>query len=160
MASQALLSTLETSHSFPNSTASRTSSHSSSASALASSPSLYVTFKVLQLVNSFRKRVKTRVQSNRRLKKETSTRVAQDFCQDLELQAFQEIDKYLGRKTTARSRKTVYPNSIRRSNGAYEVPSLKRSDSKRTTVATAADSNEESISSKSIQWYAHVTSCE
>ncbi|KAK5124707.1 hypothetical protein LTR85_001420 [Meristemomyces frigidus] len=90
---------LETSHSFDHRTPSR-SALSSSASALASptsSPSPFLlTLQIVRLVNTFRKRVKTRVQA-RRPKKATSAKVRQDFCQEVERQAFEEIDRYLGR---------------------------------------------------------------
>ena len=119
-------------------------------SSSSSSPSLYVTLKVLQLVNTFRKRVQTRVQSGRILKKETSTRVAQDFCQDFERQAFEEIDRYLGRNTGSHSqRKKVSPKYIRRSSsenglglGQLEDPS----------VATATKTDTDEISPKKLQW--------
>ena len=55
-----------------------------------------MTFKVLQLVNAFRKRV-TRKHRDQAASKKVSP--AQDFCQDFELQAFDEIDRYLGRRT-------------------------------------------------------------
>ena len=71
---------------------------SSSASTLATTPSIYVTFKVLQLVNSFRKRVRTRNHCRTTPKKEASHRLTHTFCQDFERQAFDEIDRYLGRK--------------------------------------------------------------
>ncbi|KAK4998118.1 hypothetical protein LTR66_002597 [Elasticomyces elasticus] len=58
--------------------------------------SLYVTFKVCQLVNTFRKRIKTLVGSNHT--KEEALGV--DICQVFERQAYDEIDRYLGRKKT------------------------------------------------------------
>lgn len=67
-----------------------------------SSSSLYVTFKVAQLVNNFRKRVKTRVFSNKP-KKETPRKIRDELCYAFEKEAFQEIDRYLGRKR-------VHPN--------------------------------------------------
>lgn len=121
----AFTSRLFPSHAFPFAMATRTSlssvssphcayvssfrepSHSSSPSPNASeTPSIYVTFKVLQLVNSFRSRV-TRKLAPKKVyaRKEKTTAQAQDFCQDFERQAFDEIDRYLGRKTRRPSSK-------------------------------------------------------
>ena len=139
MSSQAHIS-LETSLSFPTSS---DASHSSSVSSetLASTPSLYVTFKVLQLVNTFRKRVKTRGQTARSPKKETSERVAHDFCQSFERQAFEEIDRYLGRKT-------VRPSSRRgKTATADPQPSEERGLPPLNTTAL-----EEQAPAKSIDW--------
>lgn len=153
MSAQVSLSSLESSHSFPHGSPSRDSSHSSSSSALVSLPSLYVTFKVLQLVNTFRKRVKTRVQSTRRPKRKTSTRVTEDFCQDFERQAFEEIDRYLGRKSAAHSRKTAYSKSNRLPSTDNGSLPLKQSVTERPIVATAIKREEHS---KSSEWYVHV----
>ncbi|KAF2721936.1 hypothetical protein K431DRAFT_61912 [Polychaeton citri CBS 116435] len=88
---------------------------SSSSSSLSSSPSLYATFKIFQLVSSFCRRVKTRV-SNQRYqgppKKEGARLLQDDFCQEFERQAFDEIDKYLGRKTYRPHRKTIASGTI------------------------------------------------
>lgn len=64
-------------------------------------PSIFVTFKVAQLVNAFRKRVKTRVLSRtgRTSSIKVQNKIHEEFCQEFERQAFEEIDKYLGRKT-------------------------------------------------------------
>ncbi|KAK3704016.1 hypothetical protein LTR37_014120 [Vermiconidia calcicola] len=142
MLSQAPLCTSQTSHSLRSVSTSCDPADSSSPS-----PGLYVTFKVLQLVNSFRKRVKTRVQSEWIPKKETWTRVAEDFCQDFEHQAFDEIDQYLGRKTGVRSRKRVHPQSIRRRTNDDDWKSSERESVK---VATATKPTHDST--KSIQW--------
>lgn len=66
-----------------------------------SSSSIYVTFKVLQLVSALRKKV-TRKQRARQAssKKPTSGKItSDDFCQGFDKYAAAEIDKYLGRKT-------------------------------------------------------------
>ena len=119
----------------PNNTSpSRTLSHSSSASSteLASSPSLYITFKVLQLVNQFRKRVKTRVR-------------ASSFCQAFERQAAEHIDYALGKTRIRPSRKTLSPEP-------------KRKVSKRKVrPATTAKPETESTAAKKIEWYVKVT---
>lgn len=103
MRSQAHLS-LEASLSFPNADPSCDFLPSSSAASpvLASTPSLYVTFKALCLVRQFREKVKTRVQAARYRKKTAPRTVAaaEGFCQEFERQAFEEIDRYLGRKTS------------------------------------------------------------
>ncbi len=106
MPSLSLLSSLAAaSHSFP-SRADRASSASLEGSP--SSTSLYATFKVLQLIHTFRKRARTHARQSRapRTKKTTLT---QAFCQDLEYQVFEEIDRYLGRKSNAHRRKGLYP---------------------------------------------------
>jgi hypothetical protein len=129
----------------------RTSSHSPSPSPdLTASPNIYVTYKVLQLLDTFRKRVKTRVKSGRILKKETSTRVTRHFCQDLERQAFEEIDTYLGRKTTAHSRKIAFP-TFRYDPG--DASERKPSEAKRTALATAVGQHRD-VHSSSVEWYA------
>ena len=71
------------------------------------SPSLYAAFKVLTLVNAFRKRVKTHSQISRKLR---SRKTADEFCRDFERQAYDKIDNYLGRekkKSQARGIKAV-----------------------------------------------------
>lgn len=82
------------------------SAPSSSASALAiptASPSPFLlTLQIVRLVNTFRKRAKTRVQA-RRPKKASSAKVRRDFCQEVEREAFEEIDRYLGRRSHHRS---------------------------------------------------------
>lgn len=139
MSSQADIS-LETSLSFlPSSSSSQFSS--SSADTLASTPNLYVTFKVLQLVNTFRKRVKTRVNSTRVPKKQSSPRDTEDFCQDFERQAFEEIDKYLGRKT-------VYPRTKARKTDTAKPKSTEGRSHKLTATAL-----EDQAPPKSIEWY-------
>ena len=70
--------------------------------------SLFVTFKVAQLVNAFRKRVKTRVLSRANSIK-ASIKIQDDFCQDFERRASKEIDSYLGRKTAHANGKRIYP---------------------------------------------------
>ena len=91
---------LEQSRLIPHSFSRPDSSHShtshSSLKLASSSPSLYVTFKVLQLVKSFQRRVKTRVRS----RSPDTASTTEEFCQDFERQAFEEIDKCLGRKTS------------------------------------------------------------
>lgn len=75
---------------------------SSSSSSLSSSPtpSLYVTFKVLRLINSLRKRVQDTAHQPR-LKK-VSTRPSRtsrsELRQAIERETCAEIDRYLGRK--------------------------------------------------------------
>ncbi|KAK5170403.1 uncharacterized protein LTR77_004991 [Saxophila tyrrhenica] len=144
MSSPSLLSTLSASRPLP---IARTPSHSSSPSpelttTSSSSPSLYVTFKVLRLLDTFRTRVRKRVRSDRRVKKATSKRTTKAFCQGLERQAFEEIDRYLGRKTTERSRKRSYP-----ANEGGE----KLGEGKRATVVTAGEQDQDPLSS-SVQW--------
>jgi len=79
----------------------RVSGHTTHSSSLPpstlESPSIYVTFKVLQLVNAFRKRI-TRKHTARTTKKVSSRNTRDSFCQGFERQAFAEIDTYLGRK--------------------------------------------------------------
>lgn len=64
-----------------------------------SSPSLYAAFKLARLVNSFRRRIQTRVLSHRRGKENDSQALQEGFCHAFERQAFEAIDHYLGRKT-------------------------------------------------------------
>ncbi len=117
-------------------------------------PNLYVTYKVLQLqrklLDRFRKRVRTR-RSDRVLKKETSTRVTRDFCQDLERQAFEEIDRYLGRKTTAHSRKRSYPVVKHKWTGENE-------QKPKCIVAASPRQDRDQSSSRSAQWYVWIQS--
>lgn len=63
----------------------------------ASSPSLYATFKILQLVRSVAKRVNRRARIAPPLTKRRPVRARQDSCQDFELEAYEKIDRYLGR---------------------------------------------------------------
>ncbi|KAK5003426.1 hypothetical protein LTR28_010191 [Elasticomyces elasticus] len=63
------------------------------------SRNLYVTFKVFQLISTFRKRIKTRVGS-KHAKKEA---LGADICQAFERQAYDEIDRYLGRAGSGKS---------------------------------------------------------
>lgn len=102
MSSHSHLLPVETTYSFSDLLPSRESA-SQLPSSTTSTPSLYVTLKVLQLVQTFRKRVKTRVQDT---KTKPSKKVADEFCLAFERQAFEEIDKYLGRKIV-HSRKTL-----------------------------------------------------
>lgn len=142
MPSQADIS-LETSLSFPHIRTSCEPSHllSSSSHTLASPPSLYVTFKVLQLLNTFRKRVKTRVHTTQsRRRRQASKKVTEDFCQGFERQAFEEIDRYLGRKT-------AYPTLKRRKTG---VPNLQGDQGSKPSRVTAV--LEEEDSSRNIEW--------
>ena len=150
MSSPVPLSYLDPALSFPNNTCSpsRVSSHSSSAPSaeLASSPSLYVTFKVLQLVNQFRKRVRTRVLSTRRSAKGSSTRLTEDFCQAFEREAAEHIDYVLGKTRSRPSRKSLYPDRVR---GSLH----KRKVSKRSArTAAAAKPETESTAAKKIEW--------
>ena len=154
MSSQSPPSYLEASHSFPNNTRPCGPSHSSSTlahSSSSSAPSLYVTFKVFQLVNAFRQRVKTRVQSDRLAKKGSRAKAAQDFCQDFEHQAFEEIDRYLGRKTGIHSsRKGIYPKRVRRSSSEIDLSSSEPANDSVATTTTKLEANEESPSK--VQW--------
>ncbi|KAK4546916.1 hypothetical protein LTR36_001648 [Oleoguttula mirabilis] len=129
---------LGTSHSFPLRTSTRSAS-SSSASALASptsSPSPFLlTLRILRLVNILRKRVKTHVHA-RRPKKATSAKVRQDFCQEVERQAFEEVDRYLGRKNHHRQRKG--PDGI-----------------KHSSSPTTAVTEDAPVPEKSIDWLLH-----
>lgn len=111
----------------------KTSQSSSSSAALASSTSsspspFLLTLRIVRLVNTFRKRAKTRVHA-RHPKKETSAKVRRDFCQAFERQAFDEIDRYLGRKT-------AHPLRKGRKDGGYGSPLLERTalDSDLTAV--------------------------
>lgn len=94
----------------------RDSSHSKSSSSHSpstlESPSIYATFKVLQLVNAFRKKVTRKHTAQAKTKKVSSrdTITADDFCQDFERQAFEDIDRYLGRKT--RNRRERKPRKV------------------------------------------------
>lgn len=80
------------------------SSSSPSLTLLSSSPSpssLYLAVKVRTLINTFRKRVKSRPQTSRKKFGDRS------FCRDLEREAYSEIDRYLGRtQRRARNRKS------------------------------------------------------
>lgn len=73
--------------------------HSQSRSPQHAPSSIFITFKVAQLVNTFRRRVKTRVLS-RTASSKHATVVEAELCQEFEKQAFAEIDRYLGRRTT------------------------------------------------------------
>ena len=68
-----------------------------------SQPSIYVTFKVLQLVHVFRQRVTRKLRANRQATRNASStnsvHVDGEFCRGVERQAYDEIDRYLGRKT-------------------------------------------------------------
>ena len=63
---------------------------------------------MLQLVRTFRKRVQTRVPKP---KSKPSKKIVDldELCQDLDLEAYEQVDKYLGR------RKGSYPHGKRRS---------------------------------------------
>ncbi|KAK3069194.1 hypothetical protein LTR53_012655 [Teratosphaeriaceae sp. CCFEE 6253] len=80
----------------------RESSCAPSSSALAtrdpSSHSLFVTCRILSVINALRKRV-TRQAHSRTTKTRTKAKARRAFCQDIDLQACDQIDKYLGRKT-------------------------------------------------------------
>jgi len=73
---------------------------SSSSSALASptsrSPSIRVTCRILALLTALRKKVTKHV-NVRRLRKVRNAKARRAFCQDIKVQACEEIDKYLGR---------------------------------------------------------------
>ncbi|GAB7352364.1 hypothetical protein MBLNU459_g2803t1 [Dothideomycetes sp. NU459] len=71
--------------------------------------SLYLTFKVAQLISSFRKRVKTRALSHVSQNKTSAKKVQTELCQEFEKQAFEQIDKYLGKER----------RNTRHSGGAY-----------------------------------------
>lgn len=65
--------------------------------------SLYLTFKVAQLISSFRRRVKTRALSHAPRNNVSTKKVQTELCQEFERQAYEEIDEYLGkRKKTSR----------------------------------------------------------
>lgn len=76
-----------------------------------SSSALFATFRLAQLVNSFRRRIKTRVLSHGGAPgKEKSKRnliVQQDVVQAFQKQAFDVIDKHLGRSSRHGSRRYV-----------------------------------------------------
>lgn len=76
------------------------------------SPSIYVTFKVLQLVHAFRRRVTRKHREQAASKKVSSAR---DFCQDFERRAYEQIDCYLGRKTRRPLKRR--PRAIRNAKG-------------------------------------------
>ncbi|WPH02546.1 Hypothetical protein R9X50_00541100 [Acrodontium crateriforme] len=98
-------------------------------------PSLYVTFKVLRLVNAFRQRVKTRVRS--RVSKRPSPKSEHDFCQVFEHQAFEEVDHHLGRNKAHRHWKGVHAlTTLKRD---YPVPRGKRSDKRIETLLHQID---------------------
>ncbi|KAK4997381.1 hypothetical protein LTR28_013994 [Elasticomyces elasticus] len=99
--------------------------------------SLYVTFKVCQLVNTFRKRIKTLVGSNHT--KEEALGV--DICQVFERQAYDEIDRYLGRKKTYPAGK-VYA----------EVNGDKSRDENNQVLKESEDVSESNFGS--LRWYA------
>ena len=64
-----------------------------------SSSSIYAAFRLARLVNSFHRRIKTRVFSRRGgNKKALPKAVQEEFCHDFEKEAAQEIDRYLGGK--------------------------------------------------------------
>ena len=121
-------SAISSSHSPPRIDA-RTSSHSSfdlsentvsdlvpsaCTSSTSSQPSLYVASKVLTLVNAFRKRVKKHTQVKRKAR---PRKLAEDFVQDFERQAFDEVDRYLGRKAKG-------PRAFSHKRSDAKVPSL------------------------------------
>lgn len=95
-------------------TASGLSSPTCSSSS-SSQPSLYVAFKVLTLVNAFRERVKKHSQVRRKVR---PRKVAEDFVQDFERQAFDEVDRYLGRKSKG-------SKALRRKQCDVKAPSVK-----------------------------------
>jgi len=66
--------------------------------------SLYLTFKVAQLISSFRKRVKTRALSHGPQSNASARKVQTKLCKEFESQAFEEIDKYLGKDRKASRR--------------------------------------------------------
>lgn len=105
---------------YPDFSSFRDSTHkkdsSSPLSATLESPSVYVTFKVLHLVNAFRKRL-TRKHTAQRTKRVSSKNIPDDFCRDFERQAFEEIDRYLGRKTS-------FPSNKRQTSYASKVPTV------------------------------------
>jgi len=136
---------LETSHSFPD-VHTLSPSLSSSSSALASptpSPSPFLlTLRIVRLLNTFRKRAKTRVHA-RHPKKVTAAKGRKEFCQDFERQAFAEVDRYLGRKT-------VYPYRKGRKDGIR-----KSHPGKNATANSVLDHTEDTVApGKSIDWCA------
>lgn len=147
MSLSAPLSYLDSALAFPNITSSpsRIASHKSSAE-LASSPSLYVTFKVLQLVNQFRKRVRTRVHSTGRSKRDSSTRLTGDLCQAFEREAPAHIHHLLGKSRVPPSRKTPYPDRNRRS-----ILQKRKASRRSVRTATAAKADPDSTAKK-IEW--------
>jgi hypothetical protein len=64
-----------------------------------SSSSVYVALRALSVLHALRRRVKQHLQikGKTRSKKDTSK-----FCRDIERQAYEEIDRYLGRKPKSR----------------------------------------------------------
>ena len=113
----------------------RDPSHSKSSSpsspSTSESPSIYVTFKVLQLVNAFRRRVtrKHTAQASKEVSSRNTT--AEDFCQDFERQAFDEIDTYLGRKT--RRPLSKRPKAGRQTASPYHTSSTKDEHVRKST---------------------------
>ena len=69
-------------------------------------PSIYVTCKVFSIVNAFRKRI-TRHVRERRPTRVASAETIQASCRDVELEAYRELDQYLGKKTLLPRRSEV-----------------------------------------------------
>ncbi|KAK4896149.1 hypothetical protein LTR27_006006 [Elasticomyces elasticus] len=89
------------------------------------SPSLYVTFWVLSVVSALQKRFMRRgnARPTKRVKVRAKTRARRPPSQDLETQAYAEIDKYLGRKT-------IYPSGRRSRKGQRVSDSISLIDTK------------------------------
>ncbi|KAK5746815.1 hypothetical protein LTR17_000445 [Elasticomyces elasticus] len=90
------------------------------------SPSLYVTFRVLAVVNALQKRFARRgnARPTKRLRlRVTKAKARRPPSQHLETQAYAEIDKYLGRKT-------IYPSERRSRKGQRLSDSISVVDNK------------------------------
>ncbi|TKA31228.1 hypothetical protein B0A54_15283 [Friedmanniomyces endolithicus] len=78
-----------------------------------SSSGLYVTFRILAVIHALRKRITERVLAERptrakvtRVKTRGKGKGGRVFCEDLEVRAYEEIDRYLGKKRVYPNRKT------------------------------------------------------
>ncbi|KAK1820383.1 hypothetical protein LTR12_005247 [Friedmanniomyces endolithicus] len=87
-----------------------------------SSSGLYVTFRILAVIHALRKRITERVLAKRSTgKKVTRARPegkgkgkgGRVFCDDLEVRAYEEIDRYLGRKRVYPNRRTGFERKDR-----------------------------------------------
>jgi hypothetical protein len=117
-------------------TASSPSALASLNSSSPSPPSLYVTFRVLSIVNAFRKRIaKIAAAKNTKTRKvKIHSRTRKDYCSELERQAYDEVDRYLGRKTGWSDRKSVLTER-RRKTKACDDPVESNTFRKRYVVA-------------------------
>lgn len=101
------------------------------------SPSLYATFKLIQLVNSFRKRVKTRVLSHASGKygKHTASAVIQEeFYHALDKTGIGNIDRHLQRETCLRHGANRGRIKSEHSNGTFRAATMQK-----TGAAESAD---------------------